>query len=306
MARYKLENPGDFAVLRNAVCAMGVFDGVHVGHRFLIDEARRAADKAGARMVALTFDIDPDELFRPEAHRKLVSNEARLALLEESGADDVAILPFTRAFAALSPQAFLETCFADHCPAQLHVGSDFHFGAKAAGTVDVLEVWGSAHGMTVCAYALREVDGAPVTATRIRTLLGEGRVAAANALLGRPYALEGAVEAGRGEGREFGIRTANVHVNENVRALADGVYAAYAFVDGARYKAAVNIGVPATFADRTTATCEAHILDFNGDLYGQVLRLEFIEWLRPMRVFANTEELIATITANITWVRENL
>ena len=111
---------------------------------------------------------------------------------------------------------------------------------------------------------------------------------------------------GRGEGRDFGFATANLEVAPIMMAIGEGVYACYAVVDGQRYKAAVNVGVPATFADASTANIEVHLLDFNRDIYGDAIEVEFVEWLRPMRVFDSLDELIATVQGNIAWVRENL
>lgn len=288
-----------------ASCALGVFDGVHRGHRYLLECARDEARRLGGRFVVLTFDIDPDERFHPDRLRKLMPNEARIAALSEV-ADAVAVLPFTARFAGSAPDAFLDATFGASAPSAVHVGRDLRFGARAAGTVADLERWGAAHGMQVRAHELYEADGAPITATRIRLLLEQGAIEQANELLGRPYALQGTVRAGRGEGADMGFRTANLVVPEQLRVLGDGVYAAYAHVDGARYKAAVNVGVAATFADRATATCEAHLLDFAGDLYGASVRLEFVRWLRPMRKFDDVDELIATVMGNIQWVRDNL
>ena len=160
--------------------------------------------------------------------------------------------------------------------------------------------------MEVRSHELFEMEGAPITATRIRLLLEDGRIEDANRLLGRRYSLRGTVLAGRGEGADMGFRTANLVVPDILRVLGDGVYAAYALVGGARYKAAVNVGVAASFADRATATCEAHLLDFEGDLYGEEVELEFAAWLRPMRKFDDIDELIATVMGNIQWVRDNL
>lgn len=289
----------------SASCAFGVFDGVHRGHAFLLDRAREEARRLGGRFIVITFDIDPDERFRPDSLKKLMTNEARISLLSRL-CDAVAVLPFTEEFSALSPQAFLDATFASGVPAALHVGVDFRFGARAAGTVDDLHAWGDGRGMAVRAHELLGIDGAPVTATRIRGLLGAGDIAEANKLLGRRYAIEGTVYAGRGEGADMGFRTANLKMPSQLRALADGVYAAYAVVDGRRYKAAVNVGVAATFADRSTATCEAHLLHFQGDLYGKDVEIEFAEWLRPMRKFDDIDELIATVKDNIRWVDENL
>ncbi len=166
--------------------------------------------------------------------------------------------------------------------------------------------WGEAHGMGVEGHGLLELDGAPVTATRIRRALAQGHVEEAARWLGAPYSLEAIVETGRGEGRDFGIRTANLSIPERLLAVGEGVYGCYAIVEGKRYKAAVSVGVTPTFQQLSHANVEAHLLDFEGDLYGKPLILEFIAWLRPMREFQSQEELITTITSNIDWVRENL
>lgn len=296
----------DEAFLAGASVAFGVFDGVHEGHRFIIGEAANTAREEASRSAVITFDIDPDEIFAPDRLKKLMSNEARIAKLAELDVDAVVVLPFSREFAAQSPEDFLDACFGAGVPSHIHIGSDFHFGRRAAGNVESLRAWGAERGMTVHGHELLAEGGVPVTATRIRGLLGEGNVRVANDLLGRSYALSGTVRPGRGEGTDFGFATANLEVGSLMLAIGEGVYAAYALVEGVRYKAAVNVGVPATFADAATANIEVHILDFARDIYGQSIEVEFVEWLRPMRAFDSTDELIATVMGNIAWVRENL
>ena len=303
---YEVGEGFDHAFFEGTSCAFGVFDGVHAGHRYLLAQARETARRSGGESVALTFDIDPDEVFHPDRLKKLMTNEERLAMLASTGVDAVVVLPFTHAFAALSPEEFLEATFDGTAPAYLHVGYDFKFGARAAGTVRELEAWGGTAGTRVVPHDLKGADGAPITATRIRLLLADGDIEEANRLLERPYFITGTVEPGRGEGADMGFRTANLAVGDQLRALGDGVYAAWADVDGARYKAAENVGVAATFADRATATCEVHLLDFDGDLYGRSVKVEFLHWLRPMRKFDDVEELVATVKGNIQWVRDNL
>lgn len=303
---YKVDNAFDRSLFQGASCAFGVFDGVHIGHRYLIDQAKKTAAASGGASVAITFSKDPDEVFHPYTLKKLMTNEQRFQLLSETGVDAVVVLPFTESFAALSPFEFLEKTFQGAVPSFLHIGCDFRFGARAAGSVAELESWGDANDMTVCAHALMAADGAPVSATRIRALLAQGEVVEAQELLGRPYFVSGDVEPGRGEGAQFGFKTANLNIPDELRALGDGVYAAWASVDGSRYKAAVNVGVPATFADKAKANCEVHLLDFDGDLYGRSMMVEFKNWLRPMRKFDDVAELISTVKGNIEWVRQNL
>ncbi len=296
----------DEAFLAGASVAFGVFDGVHEGHRFIIGEAAATAREEGAKSAVITFDIDPDEIFAADRLKKLMTNEERIAKLAELPVDAVVVLPFSRDFASQAPVAFLEACFGAGVPSHIHIGRDFHFGKRGAGNVADLELWGAERGMAVHGHELLAEGGCPVTATRIRGLLAEGEVRPAAELLGRPYSVKGTVRPGRGEGRDFGFATANLEVAPMLLAVGEGVYASYAVVDGARYKAAVNVGVAATFADSSTANIEVHLLDFDADIYGQPIEVQFIEWLRPMRTFDTLEELIATVEGNIAWVRENL
>ena len=258
----------DEALLDRASVAFGVFDGVHEGHRFIIGEAVNTAREEGRASAVITFDIDPDEVFAADRLKKLMTNEARIAKLAELDVDAVVVLPFSREFAAQSPEDFLDACFGVGVPSHIHIGSDFHFGRKAAGNVESLRVWGAERGMEVHGHELVAEGGRPVTATRIRGLLSEGQAREAADLLGRPYELSGLVRPGRGEGRDFGFATANLEVPPELLAIGEGVYACYAVVDGVRYKAAVNVGIPATFADTAKENIEVHILDFDQDIYG--------------------------------------
>ena len=217
--RVGIDAPDD--LFAGASCAFGVFDGVHRGHRFLLDRAREQARRLAGRFVVITFDIDPDERFHPERLKKLMSNEARIAELSEL-ADAVAILPFTAELAGSSPDAFLNATFESSVPAAVHVGCDLRFGARAAGTVADLRRWGGAHGMEVRSHELFEMEGVPITATRIRLLLEDGRIEDANRLLGRRYSLCGTVLAGRGEGADMGFRTANLVVPDILRPIQGG------------------------------------------------------------------------------------
>lgn len=182
---YYLEHGHDSSLFENASCAMGVFDGLHVGHQYLLGCARRSAEECGGKSIALTFSIDPDELFAPHALKKLSSNEERIALLERSGVDAVAVLPFDREFAALSPVDFLAWTFGTNSPNSIHVGRGFRFGAKAKGSAELMRVWGEQRGTVVVEHELIARDGLPVSATRIRGLLSKGDVAAAERLSGR-------------------------------------------------------------------------------------------------------------------------
>lgn len=295
--------------LGDVVIAIGVFDGMHLGHRALFAMARQEAAALGIPTVAVTFDCDPDEIFRSadDPLDKLLSNGDRLRMISEQVDGGVLSLPATKQVFSLEPEAFLACLTQAMTPRAVFTGSDFRFGRHAKGTVENIELWAASHDCRCIPCELIEEENAPVTATRVRRLLREGNVSAARELLaGRAHSVIGRVVHGRGEGGDFGFATANLDLAQNEAMLPlEGVYAAYAIVDGRRYAAAVNVGVARSF-EGATAQLEAHLLDFESDLYGKDIRIEFVQWLREPRVFANTDELIETVMSNIAWVREHL
>lgn len=291
------------------VLVIGVFDGMHLGHRALFAEARRKAAELGATLCAVTFDRDPDELFRADDPHfgKLLTNERRLELVAEQADGKVLSLPLAPEVLGLEPLVFLEFLAQVSTPRMIFTGTDFRFGAQARGTTGDIACWAELYGCEYVAYELVEEDGIVISATRVREELREGRVAEAKQLLaGRAHSVFGTVVHGRGAGEGFGFATANLDLSAcDVMLPREGVYAAYGVVDGKRYPAAVNVGVAKSF-ETATARIEAHLLDFEGDLYGKVVTIEFEEWLREPRVFATKEELIDTVMGNIEWVREHL
>ncbi len=302
----RIDSSFDASIFHRCSCAFGVFDGVHKGHRFVIEKMISSAQKNNLRSVILTFDRDPDELFCADKLKKLMSNDERISALASFDVDTVALIPFTREFAELVPNAFLNTFFSLGAPASLHVGCDFRFGVHASGDVKDLQLWGEKHNMLVEAYDLICIDNKPVTATGIRDLLARGDIDRANELLGYSYFVKGEVEPGRREGTNMGFATANLHIPDRLCALADGVYAAYATIENRRYKAAVSVGVSPTFADKTTANMEVHVLDFSSDTYGKTIKVSFEHRLRQMIEFETADDLIMTVTQDIEWVRQNL
>lgn len=303
---FHIDNDFDYSLFEGSSCAFGVFDGVHKGHRYLLECAMETARHDGGRSIALTFDIDPDELFHADRLKKLMSNEQRIEMLARSGVDAVAVLHFTREFAALSPLDFLQQTFKGAVPAHLHVGLDFHFGSKASGSVADLGEWAATNACHIDAHNLQSEEGRPITATRIRNYLAEHELEEAQALLGRPFSITDEVRPGRGEGMDMGFSTANLIVPANRQTLAEGVYGGYAYVNGIKYRAAIAVGTSPVFEDQTKATMEVHILDFNQDIYGDQITVEFFDYIRPMIKFDSVDELIKTILANIEHVRTTL
>jgi riboflavin kinase/FMN adenylyltransferase len=291
----------------DCVCAVGVFDGVHQGHQYLIGQAVAEARRRGMSSMVVTFDIDPDELFLSrERIRKLLSNADRLDWLAATDVDYVLVIPFVPELADTEPAQFLDLVFTGAIrPRGIHVGQDFRYGHKARGQVDDLRSWAEAHGCDLQAHILVCDHGLPVTATRIRDVLAGGGLDEANLLLTRPYYLRATVVRGREVGRELGFPTANISLDEPYAQIADGVYGGYAYVDDQPYKAAISVGLPATF-EEAQPSIEAHLLDFDGNLYQKQVKLAFLERIRAMHGFESIDELKATVNANIAWVREHI
>lgn len=179
-----VEDGFDSRVLENCCCGLGVFDGVHRGHQYLITSLKNSAKKRGVESAVLTFDIDPDEVFRPHALTKILSNQKRIEFLGQTGVDKIVVMRFSKMLSSLTPEEFLDFIFGDTPASELHVGFDLHFGCRASGNVDDLKVWGTGVGCKICDYELFEIGGMPVSATRIRELLQRGKTAEADLLLG--------------------------------------------------------------------------------------------------------------------------
>lgn len=290
--------------LGGCVVAVGVFDGVHIGHQALVHDAVELARSRGVCSVVLTFDRDPDQIVNPAtAMPQLLDLDDKLNLLARQGADVVLVVPFTERLAATAPLVFLdEVLLQTMAPVAVTVGYDFRFGHRAEGDVDVLVRYGAVHGFTVLAHELVNDAGAPVTSTRIRRLVESGEVSEAGRLLGRPHRVRGLVVRGRGEGAELDAPTANLATAPFAALPADGVYAGRTEVDGVTYACAVSVGVPPSFPD-ATAELEAHLIGFRGDLYGRSLVIEFISRIRPQRRFDDQAKLAAAIRADIEQVR---
>jgi riboflavin kinase / FMN adenylyltransferase len=283
-----------------AVAAIGVFDGVHVGHQALITDAVGIARARGVSSAVVTFDRDPDQVVSPAgAAPQLLDLTDKLEFLAEAGPDVILVIPFDEHIAALAPLAFLdEVLLRAVAPEALVVGYDFRFGHRAEGDVDALVRYGADHGFTVVAHDLVRLDGEPVTSTRIRRMVAAGDVAGAARLLGRPHRVRGTVGHGRALGHELGAPTANLQVGVWAALPADGVYAGRVHTAEGAYAAGIAVGRPPTFPE-SEAVLEAHLIAYEGVLYDTSLTVEFVERLRDQRRFDTREELAAAIAADL-------
>ncbi len=288
-----------------ACAAIGVFDGVHVGHQALVRDAVGIARAEGLASVVVTFDRDPDQVVSPvTAAPQLLDLTDKMELLAGLGPEVILVVPFTERLAAMPPLVFMDSVLlAALEPRAVVVGYDFRFGHRAEGDVDALVRYGRENGFTVVAHDLVSEDGEPVTSTRIRHLVASGDVAGAARLLGRPHRVKGAVVRGRAEGAALGAPTANLAVGPYTALPSDGVYAGRVTVDGAAYAAGVSVGIPPTFPE-AVSELEVHLIDFSGDLYGTTVMVEFVERLRDQRRFEAHEDLAAAIAADLVRSRE--
>ena len=286
--------------------ALGVFDGVHVGHRSMLGRLVRSARRARARAVAATFDPLPEVALGQDAAGGSLSTIAeRIRLLHAAGADDVAVFRFDAAFAAQSPDRFLERLCAAGEVQRVIVGHGFRFGAGREGDEATLQAAGRRRGFDVETVEPIELDGGIISSTRIREALRAGDLAVAQRLLGAPYAADGVVAHGRQRGRELGYPTINVTTPVEKLLPRDGIYACRVEVAGATHAAATSLGTRPTFGPGPR-TLECHLLDFSGDLYGAAVRVHFIRRLRDELTFSGPAALAEQIARDVEETRAAL
>ncbi len=296
-----------------SVVTTGAFDGVHRGHQMVIREVQRRANERGVASAVVTFDIHPAVIVRPESAPQLLTRLPRkLELLEQLGVDVVYVIEFDADRATTTAEQFITDVFVNRLHAEeILVGSDFHFGKGREGTVDFLSHHGDIHGFSVEGLDLiRSSTEAtePISSTAIRRALIGGDIEGAATMLGRPFELRGTVVQGDQRGRTIGFPTANVILPNDMARPANGVYACwYLTPDGVRHPAAVNVGVRPTFYESAeAAVLEAHLLDFDADLYGQEARVQFHHFLRSERRFNGIDELRDQLDIDIVEARNLL
>ena len=292
---------------RDATITIGVFDGVHRGHRHLIgrliEEARNSDTLAGV----VTFKNHPITILRPGTEVRFLTNlDDRVRLLKELGVDFVVPIRFDRDLANLSSHDFLARLYEKLRMRRLVVGPDFAMGRDRDGTLDTLPVIGESVGFTFKSVDLMTDLAGVVKSTAIRNSLVEGDVSRAARLLGRNFAVGGVVGYGEKRGRELGFPTANLEVDSKLIFPSDGIYATWAHLASGRYMAATSIGVRPTFDDGENRTIEAYLLDFSDDIYDQPLRLEFVQRLRGEEKFDTIEALLDQMGEDVRQTRDIL
>jgi riboflavin kinase/FMN adenylyltransferase len=311
------------------VIALGNFDGVHIGHRALIEQGLSVARPKGLAFAVLLFVPHPQTVLRPERRFCCLTDlEEKKRILYALGADKVLIYPFTKDFAALSPEDFVEKTLMPLKPAHVVVGYNYTFGQYARGSGEDLVQIGKKQGFTVDIVPEKRIDGMRVSSTDIRQALDQGKVETAALMLGRPYRLQGCVVTGCRRGRELGFPTANLQVKEEAVVPGNGVYAGHVVWQGKQWNALINIGSNPTFAKSPSANnpaadkpsaadkpavadkpaadgsreglrIEVHILDFSEDLYGEILAVDFLIRIRSEKKFETGEHLVQQIRLDV-------
>jgi riboflavin kinase/FMN adenylyltransferase len=294
--------------LENVWLTIGTFDGVHLGHQEIVRNMVVGARRERALTVALTFFPPPAVVLKKRSEPYyLTTPEERASLLGELGIDVVITHPFSLELASMTARDFMLLLYAHLRPRHLCVGYDFALGRGREGTVSTLQILGEEFGYTVQSIPAVKVNGNVVSSSQIRAHLAAGEVEQVALLLGRPYPVRGEVERGDGRGKLLGIPTANLSVWSERAIPKAGVYVCHALVDGRSWGAVTNVGVRPTFENQPVRPrVETHILDFNKDIYGQEVLLEFLDHLRDETRFPNPQALVDQIHKDISRARSVL
>ena len=287
---------------------IGSFDGVHLGHQAIIRQMVAGAHSSGACAVVVTFYPHPALVLRGiQAPYYLTTPEEKSELLEQLGVDIQITMHFDRHLASLTAEEFMQKLHDHLGVTQLWVGEDFALGHNRQGTVPVLKEIGGWMGYIVKTIDPILIDGQIVSSSLIRSLISQGKIAQANRLLGRRYSISGEVVHGDGRGHGLGIPTANLELKPNMLVPTNGVYATWSWLEGKRYASVTSIGLRPTFEDTPPVPrAEPHLLDFHQNIYGKLLKLDFIDFIRPEERFSSINLLLAQIEQDILKTREIL
>lgn len=293
---------------RGTVVTVGTFDGVHLGHWTVLQEIRRRAEATGRRSVLVTFDPHPLKIVRPEhAPLSLTTPVEKKEILAESGLDYAVFLSFTHALSRYEPRRFVEEILIGRLGVEeLVIGYDHGFGRDREGDPESLEAMGREIGFDVDVVAPVSADGDAISSSRIRSLLMDGAMADARACLGRPYSIRGVVVRGDGRGKGLGFPTANIRVAEGDKLIPPpGIYAVRGVLRSGTYAGALHLGPRPTFKG-SPPTIELHLMDFDTDIYGEEVRVDFIEHLRGIEPFTTVDALVEQIRQDVDRARRVL
>jgi riboflavin kinase / FMN adenylyltransferase len=280
---------------------IGNFDGVHIGHQQLLKQIKSECKEQDLKFVVVTFTPHPQKILQPEKERFLINSyEQRRSLLKKIGVDFLVELAFTRDFSTLPPEAFIKNYLLSYPDLKnFYLGYDFAFGANKEGGYDLAKSLCSSSGIKVQIQPKFEQAGSVVSSSRIREKLLGGKVEEAAVVLGRPFRLEGVVVKGEGRGKKIGFPTANIQVHADLIVPQKGVYITRTVYNGMTYQSITNIGNNPTFKDSHLVHIETNLFDFDTDIYGETIEIEFLQKVRDEKKFATVNELIEQIRRDV-------
>ena len=294
----------DFKLNSPTVVALGCFDGLHIGHRVLIKKARLAADESGLPLAVFSFTKPPKSFFIPGGIPILTDRDEKKRLMALLGVDILISVDFSAEIAALSPEDFFESIIRQRlCASSVFCGFNYRFGKGAKGDSELLSRLCKESAIDFSAIPSVSVEGTTVSSSAIRDLLSEGNIRGASKLLGRKYSIRSTVVSGQQLGRLLGFPTVNQLLSPTSAPLRNGVYLTRTRVGRHVWRSITNVGVRPT-VDGSTLCAETHLFDFDGDLYGRNIRVEFLEFIRPEQKFASVEELTAQVLKDIEKAKE--
>jgi len=295
-----LEHLPDF---HRPVLTLGTFDGVHAGHRAILEAVKEAAHATGGESMLITFEPHPRKILFPDQELKILTPlEEKVQLIREAGIEHVVVAPFTKEFSQLSASDYIrEFLVRRFQPHVIVIGHDHHFGHDRKGNLDLLQEFAGPCDYTVSRIPEQLINDAAVSSTKIRKALLAGNVAEAGLMLGRPYSLKGRVVHGKRLGATIGFPTANLEPLCADQLLPEsGVYAVLATVQGRQWGGMMNIGTRPTVTNEKSIHLEVHLFDFSAGIYGEVVAVSFIERLRSEQKFASVEALVAQLKSDET------
>lgn len=293
----------DLPAFKHTVLSIGMYDGVHIGHQFIIHRLRDMAAKHGGESVLMTFHPHPRLVLHPDDNSlKLITTiEEKAELLEKMGLDHLVIVPFTEALSQMEAEDYIRELLVHYFhPRVLVIGYDHRYGKGRRGDIHLLREMGNELGYEVDEIPAQTVDDITVSSTKVRQALLEGDIATANEFLAYPFTLSGTVIHGEKVGRSLGYPTANLHIDNPYKLVPpNGIYAVWVEVDGARYMGALSIGYRPTFTSEKKRCIEVYILHFDGNLYGKTITLTFAARIRDEKKFDSKDALIARMATDV-------
>ena len=293
------EELASFSLNKDSIITVGVFDGVHLGHQYLLSKLVELSRKQKLLSGVVTFNQHPQQVLKPQTRLSFLTDlDQKTSLLKNEGVDAVIILSFTPQVAQLTAREFVQLLKQYLRMRGLVIGPDFTLGRNREGDAQALSKLGQEMDFKLSVVEAAKIDGEVISSTAIRNALARGDINRVSKLTGRPFSLEGKVISGTGRGLKLGFPTANLNVNPEQALPLDGIYATWAYIDRESYKSMTNIGTSPTFGG-SERIVEVHLLDYDGNLYGQNLRIEFFKRLRDEKQFASAEDLKKQIADDI-------